>query len=255
MAGTILVHDADGIRTITIVAPQAKNALTRAMFAQLTEALHSAGAARAVVLTGADGNFCTGADLADPDGAGTGDPLTYMDELSNAARALEAIEVPTIALVEGLCVGAGMSLAMGCDLVVASSSARFCMIFARRGLSIDLGGSTFLVRRVGVAKARELCLRATMVPADEALRIGLCTTVVDDAVFHHEAGQIVREMGHGPTLAFTAIKELTARAAFEDFEAVVHAECVAQIRGFGSHDVAEAISAFFEKRTPNFEGR
>lgn len=244
----------NGALVLTLDNPPTKNALTRTMFAELATALRDVREARCVVLRGAGGTFCTGADLSDSTAMGGTDPVASMAELSGVASALDAVRVPTIALVEGLCVGAGMSIAAGCDLVLAARSARFSMIFAKRGLAVDLGGSTFLQRRVGYARALELCLTAELIDADRALALGVCSEVVDDEGFEERAAALVATVAEGPTLALAATKALLRLGAEADLATVLAAEGRAQAAMLQSADLREALRAFAEKRPATFTG-
>jgi len=173
----ILIAEKDtdpAVVTVTLNRPARKNAVSWPMWQRLFttfRALALDSGVRVVVLTGAGGDFCSGADLASP--APNLHPLIQMDEINNVVLALHRLPKITIARVDGVAVGAGMNLALACDLVVASDRSRFAEIFVRRGLSIDLGGSWILPRLVGLHRAKELCLAGDIIDAHEAARIGL----------------------------------------------------------------------------------
>ena len=178
--------DTDNVRTavdgrvctVTVSSPRRKNAVTPAMWGQLTEVFRWLARTEdvwVVVLTGDGDDFCSGADLGEQQDVHW---LTSMRWVNEAALSLAAVPQPTIARVDGVAVGAGLSMALGCDLIVASDRARFSEIFAKRGLSLDVGSSWLLPRRVGLGKAKELSLLASMVDAPEAERIGLVNRVV-----------------------------------------------------------------------------
>ncbi len=173
----LLSSDRDGVRTLTLNRPERKNALDARLWVELADALRALKRdrdVRTLVLTGAGGAFCSGADI------GTGEdvhPRYKLDRLTDVALALHELAVPTIAKVTGIAVGAGWNLALGCDLVVATPESRFCQIFAKRGLSVDLGGSWLLPKLVGLQQAKRLVLLADMIGADEAHALGLVTWV------------------------------------------------------------------------------
>src|SRR6202012_5783077 len=156
----LLCGDRDGVRTLTLNRPRRKNAINRELWIALAQALIDADKdahVRVVVITGAGGAFCSGADISTPDDS---HPVHKLQRLTDVALAFHELPVPTIAKVNGLAVGAGWNLALGCDLVVATPESTFCQIFAKRGLSLDLGGSWLLPKIVGLQQARRRGLLA-----------------------------------------------------------------------------------------------
>jgi enoyl-CoA hydratase/carnithine racemase len=245
----------DGVVTVTIDRPGRKNALDPAAFATLASeltALDGDPDVRVVVVTGANGDFCAGADLSGEDERPH--PVVGMEAVNRAALALHRVSVPTIAKVDGVAVGAGFNLALGCDLVVASDRARFSEIFSKRGLSVDFGGSWLLVQRVGLHVAKELCLLAEVLPADRAAAMGLVNRVVAadelDAVVADWAAQLAA----GPPRALTLTKRLLDQVATLSFEDALDREAHAQAVNLMGTDAPEAFAAFREKRTPAFTG-
>ena len=256
---TIEVSRASGVVTVTLNRPAKKNAANAQMWDELLETFRDIAATsadRVMVLTGAGGEFCAGADLT---GGGAGGPgrhqLSQMRHVGDVALALHRLPIPTIAKVRGVAVGAGCNMALGCDLVVASDNARFSEIFARRGLSIDFGGSWLLPRIVGMHKAKELALFADIIGAAEAERIGLINRVVPDAeIDEFVAGWAERLVG-GPPIALAMTKRMLDNSLQVTMEEALDDEGVAQTVNFGTADTAEAMRAFVDKREPNFEGR
>lgn len=248
------------LATVILDNPARKNAVTEAMWGELTEtftALSHDDTVRVVVITGAGSEFCSGADLS---GQGSEDrPERHwtrrMEQINEAALALHAIPHPTIARVDGVAAGAGANLALGCDLVIASDRARFCEIFTKRGLSIDFGGSWLLPRMIGLHRAMELCLLAEMVDAAEADRIGLVNRVVPVAELDATVDDFVTRLAALPPIALTSVKRLVHLGAQSTFPEALHAEGVAQAVNFTTSDTTEAMVAFLQKRSPEFRGR
>ncbi|HEY5108614.1 MAG TPA: enoyl-CoA hydratase [Acidimicrobiales bacterium] len=258
---TLIVERSGGVVTVTMNRPERKNAANGTMWRELQAVLEDAAADRAVralVLTGAGGAFCSGADLSDPsDVAGRpGDPyLVQMRALADLALRLHRLPKPTIAKVGGVAAGAGMSMALGCDLVVASESARFSQIFARRGLSVDFGASWLLPRLIGLHKAKELAFFADILSAAEAEAFGLVNRVVPDAELDAFVDDWARRLAEGPTLALSMTKTLLNNSLAVSMEQALEDEARAQATNFGTRDTREALTAFVERRPPSFEGR
>ncbi len=256
---TIEVSRASRIVTITLNRPAKKNAANAQMWNELLETFRDIASNsddRVVVLTGAGGEFCAGADLT---GGGTGGPnrhqLAQMRHISDVALALHRLPIPTIAKVRGVAVGAGCNMALGCDLVVASDTARFSEIFARRGLSIDFGGSWVLPRIVGMHRAKELALFADIIGAAEAERIGLVNRVVPDAEIDEFVDSWAARLAAGPPIALAMTKRMLDNSMAVTLEQALDDEGVAQSLNFSTADTMEALAAFVEKREPKFEGR
>ena len=244
-----------GVATVVLANSRRKNAINEAMWGELTAAFRwvaSDTEVRVLVVTGEGDDFCSGADLAKgPDGHW----LAYMRYVNEACLALAAVPQPTIARVDGVAVGAGLNLALGCDLVVASHRARFSEIFAQRGLSLDFGGSWLLPRRVGLHKAKELALLAPIIDAAEADRIGLVNRVVPAAELDAAVGDWARQLAAGPPVALAQTKALLNRSSTSSLPDSLEGEAAAQTVNFATADTAEAIAAFLQKREPRYTGR
>lgn len=253
---TVQVSRVDGIVTITLDRPAKKNAMNGAMWDELLATFREiAGSAddRAVVITGAAGEFCSGADLT---GGGTQQhQLAAMRHVGDVALALHKLPQPTIAKVRGVAVGAGCNLALGCDLVVAGETARFSEIFAKRGLSVDFGGSWVLPRRVGLHRAKELAFFADIIDAAEAERIGLVNRVLPDGELDAFVQDWATRLAGGPPIALALTKRLLNNSMQVTMEEALDDEGMAQTVNFGTKDTPEAIMAFVEKRAPQFQGR
>ncbi len=256
---TIEVSRASGIVTVTLNRPAKKNAANAQMWNELLETFRDIASNsddRVVVLTGAGGEFCAGADLT---GGGAGGPnqhqLAQMRHITDVALALHRVPIPTIAKVRGVAVGAGCNMALGCDLVVASDTARFSEIFARRGLSIDFGGSWLLPRIVGMHRAKELALFADIIDAAEAERIGLVNRVVPDGQIDEFVDGWAARLAAGPPIALAMTKRMLDNSMAVTMEQALDDEGVAQSLNFSTADTMEALRAFVEKREPRFQGR
>lgn len=253
---TLQVERAGGVVTVTLNRPAKKNAANGTMWDELLATFREIGDSdddRVVVLTGAGGDFCSGADLTG--GGRQRHQLAAMRHIGDVALALHRLPQPTIAKVRGVAVGAGCNLALGCDLVVASDTARFSQIFARRGLSLDFGGSWILPRRVGLHKAKELALFADIIGAAEAERIGLVNRVVADGELDAAVAEWATRLADGPPIALAMSKRLLDSSMSMTFEEALDAEGAAQTVNFSTNDTAEAMAAFVEKRSPKFTGR
>lgn len=256
----LTIERADGVATLTIARPHRKNAIDVPTWDELQAALDELGVddgIRCVVLTGAGGDFCAGADLSGGGGEGGGEvhQLERMRRIGKVVIALRDLPQPTIAKVRGVAVGVGMSLALGCDLVLAADDARFSLIFARRGLSLDGGASWLVPRLVGMHKAKELALFADIIGAADALGLGLANRVVpgdelDDLVVSWAA-----RLASGPPIALGMTKRMLNRAYDVGFEQAIDDESRCQTVNFGTQDTVEAMRAFLEKRDPVFDGR
>ncbi|HEY1445304.1 MAG TPA: enoyl-CoA hydratase [Acidimicrobiales bacterium] len=258
---TLLVEHKDGVATVTMNRPERKNAANGRMLLELREIfeeIEDSPDDRVMVLTGAGGAFCSGADLGDSEGP-TNDPsrsgLSRMRRLGDVALALHHISKPTIAKVDGVAVGAGFSLALGCDLVVCTELARLSMIFSKRGLSLDNGASWLLPRLIGMARAKEVALFGDMWSAEEALAIGLVNRVLPVSEIDAFVDDWARRLADGPPLAMSMTKSLLHASSNASMEQAVEDEARCQALNFSSQDTAEAMDAFREKRAPVFIGR
>lgn len=212
---------------------------------------------RVLVITGADGNFCSGADMNRdrPDIPSTADTAARMRRINRAALALHRLPKPTIAAVDGVAVGAGMNLAIGCDIVLASDRARFAEIFVKRGLTVDFGGTWLLPRLVGLAKARDLALTGRVVDAEEALTMGLVSRVVPADSLADETNDLATALAAGAPIAQSVVKRAMDRSSSMTFEQALAFEEQAQAVLLTSDDLVEGAAAFVEKRMPHFKGR
>ncbi len=264
MTQDLLESTNDGVAVLTLNRPDRLNAMSRSMLDALLAALPRLADdpdVGAVVLTGAGRGFCAGGDVKamaegrEAEGVTLEERAQALRGRMEVSRWLHELPKPTIAMVRGAAAGAGLSLALACDLRVAGDTARFATAFARVGYSGDFGGSWFLTRLVGTAKARELYYTADIVDALQARELGLVNRVVPDARLEEETLALARRLAQGPRVAlrymkrnFNAAESGTLKDSL-DLEAWHHTRC-----GM-TEDHREATKAFVEKREPVFRGR
>ena len=251
----LLSDDRDGVRTLTLNRPRRKNAINPELWIALRDALNAAGrdqSVHALVIAGAGGSFCSGADISVPDDV---HPRYKMQRLTDVALALHELAIPTVAKVTGVAVGAGWNLALGCDLVVATPESTFSQIFSKRGLSIDLGGSWLLPKLVGLQQAKRLALLAETIDATEAHALNLVTWVVPAAEIDTFVRDLAGRLAAGPPFALAQTKALLNEGADCTLRDALAGEARAQVGNFGTADAAAAYAAFAERREPSFTGR
>ncbi|HZR38414.1 MAG TPA: enoyl-CoA hydratase-related protein [Nevskia sp.] len=247
----------DGVAVITLNRPDKKNAMLLAMrdqLAELCERVNDDSAIRVAILTGAGTDFCAGADVSEMAKGGIDGSLFRARHMHKAITALGRVQKPLIGAVRGVALGMGLSMALACDVLLATETLRIGCVQRKIGLSPDAGNVWFLTRYLGVARARELVFSARMVGAQEAAALGLVGRLVADAQLMDEAMAAARSFADGPTLALGAAKRMFDRASalsldeFMDLEGTV-VPLVAQ-----SEDFREGTRAFLEKRPPKFVG-
>jgi len=252
------------VTTVTIDRPDTKNACTGDMWVAIGETFRrlAYSGTRMIVLTGGGTDFCAGADLsgsgaaASASGSGPmGNQLAGMRVLGDAVMAVHGCPVPTIARVDGVAVGAGFGLSLACDLTVCSDRARFSAIFAKRGISLDFGTSWLLRQRIGVHRAKELALTARMVHGPEAHELGLVNRVVPVDDLDAVTAELADAIAAGPPLALSMTKRELDNAGTSSLAQALETEALAQSVNVGTDDIREAMTAYVERRPPEFEGR
>ena len=258
----------EGVMTITLNRPERRNALSDAMLEGLIASLADAETATdvgSVLLTGAGGAFCAGGDvkgMAASGGEGGDSPLQYDARVHlqrrsqrDTAGKLYELPKPTVAVLPGPASGAGLSLALSCDLRYASPNAIMTTAFARVGFSGDYGGTYFMSRLIGSAKARELYFLSDKVTMEEAESLGLVNGVFGEEILQQEAGAIAQRLAQGPTIAFRYMKEKLKRAVNGEMGECLDMEAAHHIHCGQTEDHKEAVQAFVDKREPTFNGR
>jgi 2-(1,2-epoxy-1,2-dihydrophenyl)acetyl-CoA isomerase len=257
-----LLRELDGgVLVLTLNRPQRLNALTPELHAQLREAVEHAAhdpEVGALVLTGSGSAFCSGGDLGSRSQPQV--PLTLeqkADELRHhgeTARLLHEMPKPTVAMLNGVAAGAGLALALACDLRIASHAAVLTTAYAKVALSGDLGVSYFLTHLVGTAKAAELLFLSAKLDATEAHRIGLVNRVLEATTLRDSTLELARQLAQGPAVAFRYMKRNLGCAQTGSLEAVLESEAYGMARCGRTQDVKEAAAAFKCKRAAVFKG-
>ncbi len=262
---TVLYETRGAVALITLNRPQSLNSFTRQMHQELWGALDRIEAdrsVRALVITGAGRGFCAGADLAEfdftpgPRLVERADPGPLIDQAFNpTVRKLQALRVPTVAAVNGVAAGAGASLVMTCDLAVAAPGASFIQAFARIGLVPDAGGSWFLVKRLGLARALGCAMLGDKLSARDAKEQGMIWDVAADGEDCVDAAmKLAQRLALLPTQALVATRRLLRAAASSELDVQLDAERDTQSALGKTHDYLEGVTAFLEKRPPQFKG-
>src|SRR5690348_15411219 len=250
-----------GLLTITMNRADRRNALNPDMTRGLVEAARRAAEdteVRAVLLKGAGGTFCVGGDVKSMAAGRT--PMTFEEKQVNLRRAMEVSRIlhemskPVVAQLDGAAAGAGLSIALACDLRVASESCKITTAFAKVGLSGDYGGTYFLTQMLGSAKARELYLMSPILTAAEALALGIVSRVVPDSEIDSAARELAMSLAQGPSITLGYIKRNINNAERLPLETCFDAEAFHHSRAGETADHKEAAKAFMEKRKPVFGG-
>jgi 2-(1,2-epoxy-1,2-dihydrophenyl)acetyl-CoA isomerase len=257
---SILLEIADRVATVTLNRPDRLNAFDEPMHAQFAQALDRIEldrAIRAVLLTGAGRAFCAGQDLAERQrGDGVVDLGATLDRFYNPLiRRLQRLERPVLCAVNGVAAGAGANLALACDLVLAAEEASFVQAFAKIGLVPDTGGSFFLPRLVGFARATALTMLGEKVSARQAVEIGLIHRACPAATLLEEATQLASHLATQPTFGLGLTKRLLNASLVNNLDAQLELEAEMQGVAGRSADYAEGVAAFLGKRKPTFSGR
>ncbi|MBX3647287.1 MAG: 2-(1,2-epoxy-1,2-dihydrophenyl)acetyl-CoA isomerase PaaG [Rhodocyclaceae bacterium] len=257
----ILYQFSDGVARITLNRPDKLNSLNEAMHGELRQAIGrvQTDGARSLILTGAGRAFCTGQDLSErvtPPGAPPPDlGLSIETHYKPLVLALRALPLPVIAAVNGAAAGAGANLALACDIVLAAQSAVFIQAFSRLGLAPDCGGSYFLPRLAGTARALGLALTAGKLPAEQAAAWGMIWQCLDDDKLMPEAEALAVRFAQGPPLAYAAIKRALYASPHNTLEQQLDMERDTQGQLGRSEDYREGVAAFMEKRPAVFKGK
>ncbi|MGA7120870.1 MAG: enoyl-CoA hydratase-related protein [Polyangiaceae bacterium] len=260
MAEVVLLETLGATRVIVIHRPEARNALTRPVLRQMAEALDAAnrdGAIRCVVIAGAGDHFCAGADLRQnvADDPQMMDHLDgYLDDFHGVIKAIVRCEKPTIAMMDGAAVGFGADLAFACDLRIASTRAYAQEKFVRIGLMPDGGGTFWLPRLLGTARAMQAILLSEKMSAAELNRLGAIARVIEPDELRRATLDVAREIETGPPLAHAEIKR-AIYASWGNIEDALRREREGQLRLLRSADFMEGVSAWMQKREPRFEGK
>jgi enoyl-CoA hydratase/carnithine racemase len=262
---SVRVERAGHVVTVTIDRPETKNACTGDMWVAIGRTFRDLAysGARCVVLTGANGEFCAGADLtgggeASADGgsgSARGNQLDGMRVLGEVVLAVHDCPIPVVAKVDGVAVGAGFGLALAADVTWCSDRARFSAIFAKRGISLDFGTSWLLRQRIGVHRAKELAFTAEMMGAKRALEIGFVNAVVPVDELDAATASVVEQIASGPPIALSMTKRELDNAGGSSLAQALETEALAQSVNVNTEDLGEAMTAFFERRPPKFSGR
>jgi 2-(1,2-epoxy-1,2-dihydrophenyl)acetyl-CoA isomerase len=262
--GPVLYQRRDGIGTITLNRPESLNAMNEAMMGEIERILIEIEAddrVRVVILTGAGRAFSSGGDQ--KRGGETVPPSFFdgdlggalIERLNRSILRMQRLQKPIVGSINGVAAGAGMNIALATDLRIASDTARFLEAFARVGLVPDGGGTYFLPRLVGTAKAMELILLADIIDAQEALRIGLVNRVVPADQLEQETLKLAEQLAQGPTVAYGLAKTGLYQGLGMTLEDVLNMEARNQAIAARTPDRAEGVAAFLEKRPPHFTGR
>ena len=254
---TITCNENDGVAVITLNRPDVMNALNRTMRLELTEAVRAADkSARVIVLTGAGRAFCSGQDLADGGSVADIDlERTLREEYEPMLRTIFDARLPVIAAVNGAAAGAGANLALAADVVIAAQSASFIQAFARIGLIPDAGGTYWLPRQVGFAKAMGAALFADKISAADAESWGMIWQTVPDEEFETVWRDRASQLAKGPTVAYQHIKAAMRSSFANDLDTQLALEAELQGACGRSADFREGVTAFLAKRSPSFIGK
>jgi 2-(1,2-epoxy-1,2-dihydrophenyl)acetyl-CoA isomerase len=259
---SILVSLDAGVLSVTLNRPDKLNAFNPEMHQLLKAALERArdeAEVRAVLLTGAGKGFCAGQDLSQRNVAPGSAPIdlavTIGSYYNPLVRRMRELPKPIVCAVNGVAAGAGCNIALACDLVVAARSASFLQAFSRIGLIPDSGGTYFLPRLTGTARAMGLALLADKLSAEDAERWGLIWKVVDDALLPEEAFSVAKALSEGPTKAYGLIKKALYASAGNSLDAQLDLERDLQREAGFSEDYREGVTAFMQKRKPVFKGK
>lgn len=255
---TLLVEDRGPVRVVTINRPKALNALNAQVVGELTELVEETAisdSVRGLVLTGAgDKAFVAGADIKAMSDMNPGEALGFAGQGHALGEELGAIGIPVIAAVNGFALGGGCELALACDFIYASSKARFGQPEVKLGVIPGFGGTQRMLRRVGMARALELCMTGEMIGADEALRIGLVNKVFEPEALLDAAVKTAETIASMGPLAIAKVKEVIHEGANKSLDDANLQEQTAFASLFATTDQTEGMAAFMEKRTANFKG-
>lgn len=263
---TIQIEQQGAVRLLRLNRPEALNAFTTGMLGQLRQALEAAAndsATRCVLITGVGRAFSAGQDLADPHVAPSREPGAAPKDIGQLldhyyiplALRLRSMPIPVVAAVNGVAAGAGASVALGCDVVLAAESASFLQAFSKIGLIPDCGGTWLLPRLVGRAKALEMALLGEKLKSADAERLGLIARVLPDAELQEAALALAQKLAGMPTRALAETRRAMDEALKLDFEGALRREASLQSQLGFSHDYLEGAAAFMDKRKPEFKDR
>ena len=259
---SILVSQAAGVLTITLNRPEKLNAFNPEMHSLLRQAIERAAddaGIRALLLTGSGRGFCAGQDLAERNVSPGAAPIDLSVSIGSyynpLVRRLRGLPKPVVCAVNGIAAGAGANVALACDLVLAARSASFVQSFARLGLIPDSGGTYFLPRLAGTARAMGLALLGEKLSAEDAERWGLIWKAVDDDRLLAEANALARALAAGPTKGYGLVKRAIYASASNSLEVQLDLERDLQRDAGSSADYREGVSAFMEKREPRYQGK
>jgi len=254
----LLVDVQDGVMKLTLNRPDSLNPLSNEMVAGICSAIHEASQqddVRVVTIQGAGRAFCAGGDVK---GMGENTPIQthyFIEKLNEAILAIRNLEKPVIAIVHGYAAGAGFSLALACDMIVASENSKFMMAFAQIGLIADGGSNYFLPRLVGDKRAKELLFSAEPIDAKQAESWGIVNHVYPVDEFEEKANAFVQKFVNGPGKSYEMTKKLVNQSFVSDLDEMLSLEALTQTLMEQTEDFKEGIEAFKEKRKPHFKGK